>query len=324
MAARVLALAVCLFGVPRLDAQAVDMPLAGPVFIAVGENGVRIFSRDGKAWTNLKTDREGMLLRYAAFLNGRCLVGGQHGGDRVGFVTSDGSKWEPVKFDGQPYSTRLDLLFPEGKRFHAMLAEDGEIPTIASSTDGKTWSPRSKIYEDKKILRFDAHLRRFAIGSDRLVVVGDYGARLVRVGDAAKFGFVPKALAKDTLIDVAFGNGVFVGGGLHGLRMRSRDGIEWTDRVVGEEGEHINSMIFDGKQFVGIGQGATYRSPDGQKWERIPNIEAPTVAAFGAGTYVGALWPGKLLRSADGIRWEKTHEAPHNILTLSFGSLGTK
>ena len=324
MSARFAALIAFVLLAPCLAAQEAEKPLSGPIFLATGENGVRLFSQDGKTWTNLRTDREGMLLKYAAFLEGRCLVGGQYGGDRVGFVTTDGMKWEPVKFDGQAYATRLDLLFTAGNRFQAMLLQDGELPTLASSADGKTWTPRKAIYDDKKALRHDAHLRRFAQGTDRLVVVGDYGARLVRIGDADKFGFVPKALAKDTLIDIAFGNGVFVGGGLHGLRMRSKDGLEWTDRVLGEEGEHINSMIFDGKQFVGIGQGATYRSPDGQKWERIPNVDAPTVAAFGNGIYVGSLWPGKLLRSTDGIRWEKTHELPHHILSVSYGSLGTK
>ena len=195
---------------------------------------------------------------------------------------------------------------------------------IITSEDGKNWLPRKSILDDWKVLRHDAHLRRFAQGNDRLVLVGDYGARLSRKIDAEKFQAVPKALAKDTLIDIAFGNGVFVGGGLHGLRMRSKDGLEWTDRTVGEEGEHINSMIFDGKQFVGIGQGATYRSPDGQKWERTPNSNAPTVCAFGNGVYVGSLWPGKLLRSTDAIRWEQVHELPHHVLALTCGNFGNK
>jgi hypothetical protein len=106
--------------------------------------------------------------------------------------------------------------------------------------------------------------------------------------------------------------------------MSSKDGLDWTDRIVGEEGEQINSMLFDGKQFVGIGQGATYFSKDGTDWKRVPNKNAPTIATFGAGLYVGTLWPGKILCSEDGINWELTHELSHNILTLAFGQLGTK
>ena len=83
-------------------------------------------------------------------------------------------------------------------------------------------------------------------------------------------------------------------------------------------------MIFDGKQFVGVGQGATYRSPDGQKWERSPNTNAPTICAYGGGIYVGSLWPGKLLRSTDAIHWEIIRELPHHVLALTYGHLGKK
>jgi hypothetical protein len=304
--------------------QEAAKPLSGPVFLATGENGLRVFSPDGKVWTHLATDREGVLLKYACCLDGRFLAAGQYGGDCLAFVTSDGVKWESLKLEGQPYATRLEAVFAAEKRFHAVLHEDGSQYETVTSVDGKTWTPRKSILDNWKLLRHDAHLRRFAQGNDRLVLVGDYGARLSRKIDTDKFEAVPKSPAKDTLIDLAFGNGVFVGGGLHGMRMRSKDGLVWTDRTLGEEGEHINSMIFDGKQFVGVGQGATYRSPDGLKWERLPNINAPTACAFGKGVYVGSLWPGKLLRSTDAIRWEPVREFPHHILALTHGDLGGK
>jgi hypothetical protein len=305
-------------------AQDTGKPLTGEVFLATGEKGLRVFSTDGKTWTHLQTDRDGVLLKYACFLDGRCVAAGQYGGERVAFVTTDGVKWDSLKLPGQPYATRLDALFVSANRFHAILFEDGSKFQAITSEDGKNWLPRKSILDDWKVLRHDAHLRRVAQGNERVVLVGDYGARLSRKIDAEKFEAVQKALAKDTLIDIAFGNGVFVGGGLHGLRMRSKDGLEWTDRIVGEEGEHINSMIFDGKQFVGIGQGATYRSPDGEKWERISNNDAPTACAFGNGVYVGSLWPGKLLRSTDAIRWEQVRELPHHVLALTYGKLGKK
>ena len=63
----------------------------------------------------------------------------------------------------------------------------------------------------------------------------------------------------DAFIDVTFGNGLFVGVGLHGLRMSSEDGLAWSERLVGEEGEHINSVLWTGERFVAVGQGATDR-----------------------------------------------------------------
>lgn len=301
-----------------------DKPLTGPVFLATGDKGMRVFSSDGKTWTNLQTDRDGVLLKNACFLNGRFLAAGQYGGERVAFATGDGAKWDFLKLEGQTYATRLEAVFVAQGRFHAVMHQDGEKHEAATSSDGVKWTPKKAIVKDAKAMRHDAHLRRAAEGDGRLVLIGDYGARLSRKVDAEFFEAVPKPLAKDTLIDIAFGNGVFVGGGLHGLRMRSKDGLEWTDRTVGEEGEHINTMIFDGKQFVGIGQGATYRSPDGVQWKRTPNTNAPTIATYGNGVYVGALWPGKLFRSTDAIRWEQVHELPHHVLALTHGEFGKK
>ena len=53
---------------------------------------------------------------------------------------------------------------------------------------------------------------------------------------------------------------VFVGVGLHGLRRMSTDGVKWSDPIHGVEGEHLNSIMFAGRQFVAVGAGATYFS----------------------------------------------------------------
>ena len=63
--------------------------------------------------------------------------------------------------------------------------------------------------------------------------------------------------ASCSAVDVAFGNGVFVGVGLHGLRMATRDGLKWTHRQTGEEGEHLNSVVYANGKFVAVGVGAT-------------------------------------------------------------------
>jgi len=299
-----------------------EQPLNGPVFVATGESGMRVFSQDGKTWTHLQTDREGVLLKYVCFQSGRCFTGGRFGGELVTYDSVDAVNWNTAKLASKPYAERLELLFVTGDQVCGIISTDGAPPEAIRTKDGKTWTARKALVDDWRVMVRDAHLRRVAEGNGRLVFTGDYGARLSGKSIDDKFQAVPKALAKDTLIDIAFGNGVFVGSGLHGLRMRSADGLEWTDRVVGEEGEHINTMTFDGKQFVGIGQGATYRSPDGQKWERTPNKDAPTVASFGDGAYVGALWPGKVLCSEDGITWEKVHELPHNVLAIAHGQIG--
>jgi len=298
-----------------------DVPLTGNIFVAAGENGLRVFSVDGVHWTHQQLDREGMLLNHACIDRGRCLVLGKFGGDSVAWSTSDGVSWTQNKLNTQAYAGKFGPVFSADGQFQVVANDDGAIPGLRTSPDGTVWTPRKPLMDGRKGLKNDAGLRRLARGNNRLVIIGDYGARLVRHPDQTLFEAVLGVPAKETLVDIAFGNGVFVGGGMHGLRMRSVDGFTWTDIVTGEEGEHINAMIWDGRQFVGIGQGATYRSVDGQTWIREPNENAPTNAVFGAGNFVGILWPGKQLISKDGIYWSQVHEFPQHVLALAYGSL---
>ena len=134
---------------------------------------------------------------------------------------------------------------------------------------------------------------------------------------------MPNLKPVDTLIDVAFGNGVFVGVGLHGVRTSTRDGVTWSDRLLGEEGEHINNVVWTGDRFVAVGQGATYFSADGLKWERTPNTNAPLIAVFGAGVFLGSHCRGRILRSLDAIAWEDVFQAEHHVEAIAFGQVAT-
>ncbi len=156
-------------------------------------------------------------------------------------------------------------------------------------------------------------------GNGTFVGVGDSGRRAVST-DGRKWTDAPGVKAVDTLVDVAFGKGVFVGVGLHGLRMTSADGLKWSDRQVGEEGEHINSILWTGDRFVAVGLGATYFSSDGFRWKREKNSEAPLSAAFGAGVFVGAHWKGRILHSTDAVSWKQVHKALHHVEALGYGT----
>ncbi len=291
-----------------------DAPLTGAVFIAVGEDGLRTFSRDGRKWTHRQTGKDGEMYVSVCFGNGRCAVGGRYGGDNIFAATDGGVAWQPTKSDAE-YANFVRAMVFFGKRFIAIGGDGGASKLfIIPSTDGVKWEPQQTM-SGKHLLR------RFAQSGDLLVGIGDYGRRGAS-RDAIQWKDAKDYKPVDALIDVAFGAGVFVGGGLHGLRMRSIDGIEWTDRVVGEEGEHINAMIFDGKQFHGIGQGATYVSSDGKKWDRTVNTNAPTAAAFGGGVFVGSLWPGRMLRSIDAVHWAEVVKLPKHVESLAFGELG--
>jgi hypothetical protein len=290
--------------------------ITGSVFVAAGEDGARLFSRDGRTWTSRVAGKEGEVYSTAAFGGGRCAVVGRYGGLNIFAATQDGAAWQVGKHDAK-YANYIRCV----THFRDKFLGFGQT-FVMTSADGITWGAEKTIAEYKKQYGLGGFLRRFAFGEKTLVGVGDFG-RLSVSQDGLEWTNSPECKATNTLIDVAYGNGFFVGGGMHGLRMRSVDGLTWTDRQVGEEGEHINTMVWNGKQFVGIGQGATYLSPDGLKWERVPNQSAPTAAAFGGGAYVGALYSGRLLHSTDGIRWEQVHAEPQHIIALAHGVMGT-
>ncbi|MFN3649836.1 MAG: WD40/YVTN/BNR-like repeat-containing protein [Armatimonadota bacterium] len=287
------------------------------LFVAAGHDGLRIVSRDGIRWEHAQSGREGETFLSVCFGGGRCVAAGRFGGSNLLSVTADGRTWKNQLQDARYALYLLGLCHAAG-RFLGVGGDPGAVgasqPFVVHSPDGESWSERQEI-SGKNVLR------RLAWGSGRIVAVGDRGRRAVST-DGLTWQDVPEPKAVDTLVDVAFGAGVFVGVGLHGLRMVSRDGLQWEHRVTGPEGEHLNSVLWTGKQFAAIGLGASYFSADGVQWERRPNRNPPLTAAYGAGTFVGAAWKGRLLRSPDGVTWEEAFRAPTHVEAVGYGALG--
>lgn len=287
------------------------------LFVAVGLDGLRLVSSDGKTWSNAQLGREGESYRAACFGNGLCVAVGSFGGDNILASTSDGKLWKLGKHEAKYVKYIRGLLFGNGQ-FVALGGDPGSVglskPFVMFSKDGLQWSEPLDI-PGKHMLR------RAAWGNGLFVAVGDRGRRAASK-DGKEWSDAPEAKAIDTCTDVCFGNGVFVGVGLHGLRMKSADGLKWTARQVGEEGEHLNSVVFAGGKFVAVGAGATYTSADGEKWDRSANENAPQVAARGASGFVGAAWKGRLFSSADGVKWAETHKAERHVLAVAWGAVG--
>lgn len=283
-------------------------------FIAVGHRGLRIASTDGKAWTNLQTGKEGEVYRAVSYGNGRFAAVGSFGGSNIMASTADGVDWQTGTRDAKYVSYVRGLGFGKGM-FLGLGGDPGAVgdsrPFVVTSEDGQTWSELTPI-SGKNMLR------RACFGNDRFVGVGDRGRRATSK-DGKAWTDSPNVKAIDTLIDVTFGRDLFVGVGLHGLRMTSEDGMKWSERLVGEEGEHINSVLWTGDRFVAVGQGATYISTDGLKWDRLPNTNAPLIAVHGNGQFIGSNWRGRILQSADAVTWTDVFQAEHHIEAVAFG-----
>ena len=287
-----------------------------PLFLAVGADGLRMVSRDGREWSHVQTGREGEVWRAAAFGNGLFVAIGSYGGDNIMAVSADGQKWKLGKNDAK-YSRYLrGLTFGDGW-FTALGGEPGSVgaskPFVLRSRDGETWEGPLEV-GGKNILR------RAAFGNGRFVGIGDRGRR-AGSADGKEWKDATEVRAIDTLIDIAFGSGAFVGVGLHGLRMRTLDGIAWTDRVRGEEGDHLNTIVHNGERFVAIGASSTCTSTDGIAWKTVPNAEPPQTAVWGGGLFVGSAWKGRILTSTDGLKFAETFRAAHAVEALAVGEV---
>ena len=283
-------------------------------FIAVGHRGLRMTSTDGTNWSHVQTGKEGETYRAVAFGNKCFSAVGSYGGANLLAMTMDGETWNTGSRDAKYVSYLRGLGFGKGM-FLGLGGDPGSVgqskPFVMMSEDGITWGEIIPI-EGKNMLR------RVCYGNDRFVAVGDRGRRAASP-DAREWRDMPNVKAIDTLIDVTFGNGTFVGAGLHGLRMSSEDGITWSERLVGEEGEHINSVLWTGERFVAVGQGATYFSPDGRKWERVPNKNAPQIAVYGGQLFLGAAWRGRILTSTDAITWQESFRSEQHVEAIAVG-----
>jgi hypothetical protein len=287
------------------------------LFVAVGLDGLRVASVDGKTWEHQQTGREGEFYRAAACGNGLCVAVGSHGGENILAATSDGKTWKTGKYDAKYVRYLRGLTFGDGV-FLGLGGDPGAVgsssPFVMFSKDGINWEAPLAI-PGKHILR------RAAWGNGRYVAVGDRGRRAASP-DGKEWKDAPETRAIDTLVDVVYGNGIFVGVGLHGLRMMSKDGLAWTARQVGEEGEHLNSIVFARNKFVAVGVGATYTSSDGEEWERVVNEHAPQIVAEHDGIFIGAAWKGRLSVSTDGVAWKETYRASQHVLAVACGKVG--
>lgn len=288
------------------------------MFLAVGQDGLRLVSDDGVAWKNEQIGKEGETYRVCSWGEGRFVTAGSYGGDNIFATTTDGSIWQTARQDAKYVKYVRGLGYGKG-RFFGIGGDPGSVgsskPFVTTSNDGLQWSEFRDIGGNHII-------RRLAFGPNRIVGVGDRGRRVVSSDGGSTWQDAPDAKAIETLVDVVFGGaaaGRFVGVGLNGLRMASDDGLTWSAKQMGEEGEHLNSVIWTGQQFVAIGPGATFSSADGLEWKKSVNRDAPTFSCYGKGVFVGCGWKGRLMVSSDAVEWRQTYKNERNFEAICFG-----
>jgi hypothetical protein len=128
--------------------------------------------------------------------------------------------------------------------------------------------------------------------------------------------------------DVAFGNGVFVTVGWHGI-LTSGDGVGWS---LSSAWYDLLGIIYDNEneRFIGVGSwpvhlgavGSAGISKDGETWTVDPvwtvGLEGLTGAAYGNGTLVAVQQRTLLISTTDFLNWTPVVISP--IYNVAFGN----
>jgi hypothetical protein len=224
------------------------------------------------------------------------------GGNARMLASKDGKTWDgPIwRFD----NGGAMLCVAHGKDRFVSFGGEGPFSFFSTSKDGKDWSDPSKSRLEKW-QGWEKMIRKIAFGNDRFLGIGAT-RRIVTSADGLTWKDTPDPDRKrDPFISLAFGNGVFVAGGMHGLRATTKDGERWENMVKGEIGEHINQIIWTGKEFVGLGIEVTYKSPDGVTWTKAVSDVRPARGCYGNGIFICTNLRGTdVYRSEDAIHWK--------------------
>lgn len=281
-------------GGPGNTSDAATSSLPGR-FVAVGYDGRRAMSLDGKIWTADARDGSGnvdgpQLFRDIAFANGLFVAvgGGCDGGckGRIA-VTKDGVSWKDVA----PASA--DNWLGGVAYGNGTWVAVGGFSRVLRSADGLTWTAADLA---------DGSIRNMRFANGWFVAVGD-GGRRKRSQDG--LAWVDATSGGTDLHSLAYGNGVWVAAGYGGRRVRSTDdGATWTSDVASDDTE---SVAFANGQFFATAEGgAIMTSTDGAAWTHHAGPGASTITAGRPGgqtQFIGFGWVATRRASADGLAW---------------------
>lgn len=119
----------------------------------------------------------------------------------------------------------------------------------------------------------------------------------------------------------------FVAVGMEGTILRSQNGIEWKDYSLDEDSRHFHALIWNGEEFMAVGEHARAESETGQEWDMHNTRDQCRDVAYGNEVYlsVGSGRSVEVNRSEDGRRWRSVDLPPVfsqdiNLRSIEFGN----
>jgi hypothetical protein len=278
------------------------------VYVAVGYGGRRMSSTDGRSWQNVqqwadKGADDSNNLMGLAYGKGKwvCVGGGGWSKDSQAghiLVSTDGTQWREVA----KYAFRVNPVVFDGTRFIA----GGPTHQLLWSDDGEKWNEGPKATLPAGIPGWAFWFRKGATGNGTSVFMGNAGPKqTVWWCLASKGGTSIDALTTDLpkCEALCFGAGRFLAATSDKV-LSSTDGAKW-EPVGGVPDDQFRDLLWTGSRFFLIGKKSSYVSADGLTWKPFGKAPPCRVAFSDDKIWIGTNWPGQMLYSADGLKWEK-------------------
>lgn len=232
------------------------------LYIAVGNKGVILSSKDGRFWKseNSNTDADLMAVTYAESLGIFVVVGGK-------FLTSaDGENWEEVyttsyTMSGVVYAERLHLFVACGYSMSGVLLK---------STDGINWEFITGFTNLRACfsITFSEEKCRFSVGTSMSkIVTSNNGINWTFIdlglGNLAEIHNITYS-AENDLFFVLYGNRIF----------KSEDGLNWYSETMPINIGDIICVVYSSlnKTYFAIkSNGEIYSSINLMNWDKIRN-----------------------------------------------------
>jgi hypothetical protein len=247
------------------------------LFVAVGDSSsyadqeeeAIATSPDGLSWTEQFIDGQGAILNAAAFGHGQFVAVAENG---LIYTSPDGANWTFRR--ARSAEALLDVAFGNDRFVAVGVNRNTTQYIILVSTNGTVWTESGRgpgLWFDN-VIYADQRFVASAISSP--------------TGGAALFSS-PDGLAwtrhdiNETLIELAYGNGVFVASAFYQTSnpaevgtqvISSSDGINWTRRMTFPNNSFVRGLAYGNGRFVAAGsamgsnQFALWTSANGQDW----------------------------------------------------------
>jgi len=300
-----------------------SVTFCGGMFIALGNQGLILYSRDAVTWTPAVSNTQHSLYSVAFGDSIYTVVGSD-----VRLISNDGSAWiipnnsivtkidtwdkdsNGICFgnglfvrygkDNFEYGIHNEIIFAQGLFVHV-----GLYGSISTSTDGVNWTPVNS--------QTQSPFYSITFGNNKFVAVGGGtigdGRSWPGVIDISNDGinWSPDVkLTSQTFNGSIYGDSQFVAVGDSGIIATSGKGGKWLLRKSSTI-TALNSIVYAKSRYVAVGdKGIVLISPDADTWTVVSSgtTNALRSIAFGNNRFITIGYRGTILASLDGAAWK--------------------